>query len=559
MGSPVLPWDSASTIVGVVSCGVRYRLFCGVSKFALALAVLVTCVIAEPSGGQTTSCPAVPDPGALPDAAALKEMNAFVAGLGVRPTGSHAHVRYIDWIRRRLKQISGVTLTELDFPIDRWKARRTRVEMISGGQVVRLPVADAIPYCAPTGPQGVTAPLVLVPTGQAITGAGAAGRIVVRPAPAGGIPQAAFQLPIISWGIYDPNNTIDPLGIFYGDFIAYNDRVADLRNAAAAGAAGILFVKELPRSQLIDHYEPYEGTQWGVPGAFLGADEGKQITDAIAAGAQPSARIITRARVKRVVTPSILATIQGQSAQRIVIDSHTDGTNAVEDNGPVAMLAMARYFAALPLACRPRTIQFAFSTAHFYQRVADPAVRDGGAEQLAQQLDRDYDQGTVSVVLALEHLGAIDYEQVARPDGVGLMLEPNGLRCIQFIGVTPSPALVAAVDGVVRGYDMQRTILLQGSDVPGNTVPAHCSFGGEGTPYERHLLPTIGVIAAPQSLYDPAFGLEGIDFDVMHDELLGFTELVNRLGVMQQSDIDGDVPSERAQRAAGAPGCPQAN
>src|SRR5262249_4963668 len=136
---------------------------------------------------------------------------------------------------------------------------------------------------------------------------------------------------------------------------------------------------------------------------------------------------------------------------------------------------------------------------------------------------------------------------------------PNGQRAIQFIGVTPSPALVAAVDGVVHDYDLERTILLQGSDAPGNTVPAHCSFGGEGTPYERHLLPTIGVISAPQWLYDPAFGLEAIDFDVMHQEVLGFTDLVNRLGTMDQSDIAGDVPSERLQRAAGAPACPQAN
>lgn len=165
----------------------------------------------------------------------------------------------------------------------------------------------------------------------------------------------------------------------------------------------------------------------------------------------------------------------------------------------------------------------------------------------------------MSVVLVLEHLGARDYEQVTRPDGVGKVLEPNGLRTIQFIAVTPSPALIATVDGVVRDYDMRRTILLRGSDLPGDTVPEHCSFGGEGTPYNQHLLPTIGVIAAPQSLYDPAFGLEGIDFEVMRDEVRGFTELVNRLGTMDQNAIAGEIPSERAQRAAGAPGCPEAN
>jgi hypothetical protein len=84
----------------------------------------------------------------------------------------------------------------------------------------------------------------------------------------------------------------------------------------------------------------------------------------------------------------------------------------------------------------------------------------------------------------------------------------NGLRAIQFIGITPSPALVAAVAEVVRNYNMERTILLQGADAPGSTVPSHCNFGGEGTPYNVHLLPTIGVISAPQSLYDPPFGME---------------------------------------------------
>jgi hypothetical protein len=163
-------------------------------------------------------------------------------------------------------------------------------------------------------------------------------------------------------------------------------------------------------------------------------------------------------------------------------------------------------------------------------------------------------------VLVLEHLGAIDYEGFPRADGgPGEELRPTGLRAIQFIGVTPSPALVGAVGAVVQGYDMQRTIALQGADAPGATVPSHCNFGGEGTPYDQHLLPTIGVIAAPQSLYDPSFGLEGIDFEVMRSELLGYTELVNRLGTMPQAAIAGAIPAERAQRAAGGAGCPLEN
>ena len=523
-----------------------------------ALALALSAALAS-SASAATICPTAPDPSTLPDAAALKQADSFVASLGVRPTGSATHAAYVNWIRQQLQGIPGVQITDINYQINRWSTSGASLTMHAGGRDVALPIADAIPYSQPTAAGGVTAPLVVVPDSQQITAANSNGKIVVREADAGSVPNADFLLPVVSWETYDPNHTIDPSGNFYGDFINYIPRVNDLRDAAAAGAKGLLFVKNLPRSQIIDHYEPYEGEDFPVPGVFLGADEGKQITDAISGSQDPTATITDNARFDNVTTPSIEAVIPGETPQRIVIDSHTDGTNAVEDDGPVAMVAMARYFSALPLACRPRTIQFAFSTAHFYQRLGSPAIRDGGAEQLAEQLDRDYDKGTVSSVLVLEHLGAKDYEQVPRTDGgPGVVLQPNGLRSIQFIGVTPSPSLVAAVDSVVRTYDMQRTILLQGADAPGNTVPMHCSFGGEGTPYENHLLPTIGVIAAPQFLYDPAFELDAVDFDVMHSELLGYTELVNRLMVMSQSDVSGSVDAERMQRAMGAPGCPQA-
>lgn len=538
------------------------------ARWALALIALVP--LALPGSGAASpratsallpaSCPVAPDPSALPDAATLREMNSFVAALGVRPTGSASHNKYIAWIRRQLRTIHGVQISEQHFTINRWSGRSMSLQLRSGSSTTTLPVAAPVPYAEPTTRGGASAPLVQIPDQERITAANAAGRIVVRPAPAGSVPNVDFFLPIVSWLVYDPNNTIDPTQSFFGDFINYNARVADLRDAASAGAKGLLFVKDLPRRQLTNHYEPYEGTPWKVPAVYLGADEGKAISDALASGAPVSARLVLHASFKQVDSPTIIANISGASPQRIVIDSHTDGTNAVEDNGPVAMVAMARYLADLPAACRPRRIEFVFPTAHFYQRVADPALRHGGAGVVARQLDAEYDRGLVSSVLVLEHLGAIDYEQMPRSDGgPGSELLPNGLRAVQFIGVTPSPSLVATVTEVVRKYDMQRTILLQGADAPGSTVPSHCNFGGEGTPYNQHLLPTMGVISAPQSLYDPSFGLEGIDFKVMHDELLGYTELVNRLGTMSQAEVAGQIPLEREQRAHGGAPCPPEN
>src|SRR4051794_8050552 len=517
------------------------------------LSIVVAVIAALGGTARAADCPVAPDPAKLPDAAGLKQMNAFLGPLGARPTGSPEQQVYIDWIRRELRRIPGVKVSEVGYPINRWSEQSSTLRLRVDGRPTTLPVADAIPYSLPTSKDGVAGPAVLTPDDPAITADNAAGKVVVRPAPVGSVPMYDLFLPVVSWEVYDPNRTIDPTSNFEGDFINYTARTTDLRAAAKAGAKGILFLKDLPRRQLEGHYEPYEGTGWGVPGAFLGADEAKAITDALAAGKSVSARIVERARYDKVTTPSIEATLPGGSPQRLVIDSHTDGTNAVEDNGPVAMVAMLRYFASLPLACRPRTLQMAFSTAHFYQRVVHPDERHGGAGQLADQLDADYDKGTVSAVVVLEHLGAKDYEPAPRTDGgAGKELKPTGLPAIDFLAITPSPSLVAATDAVVRSYGLKRSILLQGSDAPGTTAPSHCNFGGEGTPYNVHLLPTIGIIAAPQFLYDPAIELEGIDFDVMHREVLAFTELINRMQPMSQTEIEGDVGLERRRRAAGA-------
>ncbi|HEX4563806.1 MAG TPA: hypothetical protein VH115_05065, partial [Solirubrobacteraceae bacterium] len=506
------------------------------------------------------SCPDAPDPAALPDAAKLREMNAPLAALGVRPTGSAAQNSYISWIRKQLGTVPGAQISEERFTINRWSHGPMELQLEAGETTTPVPVAAPVPYAQPTTSDGVSGPVVEIPDSEAITAANAAGRIVLRPAPAGSVPNYDFFLPVVIWLVYDPQATIDPTQTFFGDFINYNARVADLRDAAAAGAKAILFVKELPASQLTNHYEPYEGTPWKVPAVYLGADEGKQIADAIASGANVRARLVLHASYRSVETPTIRALIGGESRQRIVVDSHTDGTNAVEDNGPIAMVAIARYLATLPSECRPRDVEFVFPTAHFFQRVVDPSKRYGGAGVIATQLDSEYEQGKVSSVLTLEHLGAIDYEQMPRAaGGPGFELLPNGLRAIQFVGITPSPALVGAVTEVVQHYGMERTILLQGADAPGSTVPSHCNFGGEGTPYNVHLLPTVGEISAPQSLYDPSFGLEGIDFNVMHAELLGFTQLLNKLGTMSQAEVAGEIPLERQERAAGGASCPPEN
>jgi hypothetical protein len=274
-----------------------------------------------------------------------------------------------------------------------------------------------------------------------------------------------------------------------------------------------------PSAQAKGQYAPYEGVRWDVPAIYVGADEGKRLVDA--AGAGGSATLRTTASRSTAETRSVIATLPGRSNERIVIQSHTDGMNAIWDNGPAAMLAMARYFASLPLACRPRTLQFVFTTAHLH-------LSQSGAFCFASILDKEYESGTVAFVLAVEHLGAREFAAVARTDGgPGRRLEATGQNELFITFAIESPVLVEALIERIVAHDLRRTFVLRGADAPHVGFPPHRSFGGEGGPYREYLVPTVAGISGPWTLYNPSFGLdELVDFDLMRRQALAFGDVV---------------------------------
>jgi hypothetical protein len=515
-------------------------------------AALLT-IAASPAAALGATCPDRTSADQLSSQARIRALNEQQWKLGPRPTGTRAHARFIDLLEREMRAIDGVRTSSVRYRIRRWDSRSTTMRLDGAD----LPVAGPVPYAKATGAGGVTAPLAAVPPDQAITTDNAAGRIVVRDATPTSVPLSVFFPGILGRSVFDPGATLDRDAPYQRDFLSYDARVQDLEDAARAGAAGVLFLLDRPREQVAGHYAPYEGVHWGVPAAFLGADESQRVREALAGGA-PSATLAVDATTTPATTRMLLARLPGASRERLVVESHTDGVNAVWDNGPVAMIAMARYLARLPRACRPRTIQFAFTTGHLYQRLRGTAVRDGSAELLAHQLDRDYDKGTVAGVVAVEHLGARQYEPVARSEGApGRVLRRTGRSELTLVGVTDSSRLVRAVETVVLRRDLRRTAVLAGADIAdAGRVPPHCSMGGEGTSYNKHLLPTVGLIAAPATLYDPPFGLEGIDFAEMRAQTLAITDLLLALGPMSRSAIAGKVIDYRRQRRNGTPGCP---
>jgi hypothetical protein len=503
--------------------------------------------IAEASG-----CPSTTDPGDFASAATLRNWNEAMHDFGPRPTGSRTHHRFVDWLQRRLDVIPGVTTSSRTRRFKRQTERSASLRVEIGGRDHKLALAAPLPYSKRTGKHGVSGPLVYLPNDTEISAANAAGRIVVRDYPAGELPNAAFDF--VSWFSYDPLGTFDPNGTYKRDWLSSQPET-DMIDASRADAAGVLFVHELPRRQIRGFYRPYHGIHYPASGLHLGVDEGERIKQAIASGAAKSARITLRARLKRSASTRMLfGRLPGPGQRRVVLQTHSDGVNALWDNGHVPMLAIARYFSNLPRKCRPGPMEFVFGPAHLYLRPTDSAA---STDAYAEQLDSAYDRGEVAVVLSLEHLGGREWEAVERGGGrPGLRLRKTGLSEVTSTFVTESDFLVDTLADVIRRRDVERSLLLKGTTLPDDShVPPWCSFGGEGTAYMQRLLPTVAFVASPWPLFSSSYGMELIDLELLREQSLMFNDFLLRMRGASQEAIAGKYTQYRADREAGKPTC----
>jgi hypothetical protein len=520
----------------------------------LAAAILAAAVAALAPAASAAPCPSVANPAQLAGTKALRGWNTALDNFGVRTTGSRNHVRYVNWLERRLGEIPGVDVSSLRYRFHRWQARSASLRVTLTGQQRTLQPAGPVPYSKPQGPNGPTAPLVYLPSDTDITAANSAGKLVVRDLAGGELQNSLFQY--VAWSIFDPRNTLDPNGIYKRDWLN-GQPVEDMEAAGKVGAAGVLFVHEFPRSEIRGHYRPYEGIHWKVPALHLGVDEGEQLKRAIVAGTAGSGRIALDALTERnAPTRTLVAKLDGPGRRRVVVETHSDGVNALWDNGSVPILAIARYFSRLPRRCRPGPMEFVLTTAHLYQRL-DGHSHGAGDELYARKIDRAYDQGTVKLVLALEHLGAYQWDAVPRGGGLpGYTLERTDLSEPSTTFVTESPFLVGTLERAIKRRNVERSLLLKGTALADDShVPPYCSFGGEGTPYMRHLIPTVGFIAAPWTLFDAGYGLEQIDFRLLRRQTLQFTDFLLELRGVSQAKIAGKYTQYRRERKQGKAVC----
>lgn len=318
----------------------------------------------------------------------------------------------------------------------------------------------------------------------------------------------------------------------------------DLLAASFGGAAGFISAINASRDQMEGYYTHHSGTHWLVPGVFIGADAYSTLLEAAAKNGTASIRVDAQYSTKRV--PRFWATLPGQSNETIVLATHTDGVTYVQENGPVALLTLARYFASMPLSARKKTIRFDFEASHLaYQLDSD--------KLLAKSLDATYDNAndTTAFVIAIEHLGSREILPMANSSTNELAYTGKSEALLWSVG--PSQHAIDSVVNIAESRNLNNTVVAPGFP-PGNddAVPKYFSMGGLGSYYHSALLPTAALITGPWSLWAPNFGADALDYDLLRVQHMAIGDAVLALSEYSKAELAGNYTQYRERRAMGA-------
>jgi hypothetical protein len=440
--------------------------------------------------------------------AQLRSWHEELDAMGMRSTGSPVHERFIDVLISRLKQ-AGVTQVHAEpVPFTRWTAGTWSLELGQPHAKGRIATSSYIPYSGSTPPDGVTGPLALIRPGQTPAAGSLAGKIAVFEVPSA--PIAYSLMEEISYGRYDPQNLIDPAGQYSRPWGGVGDLITLLDTLPASGAIGCIGIIDLPAAGAHGSYYPYDGHIRTVPGVFVDGTVGPYL-EALTATDTPI-RLTLTASTEHFVSRNVVGLIPGRTNEVVILNSHTDGPNAVEDNGPNTIIAMSQYLSRLPRQSLPRSVLVSFTTGHFH----------GGIGQVTFAKDhKDSTLTRAACALTLEHLGALEWEENSDHE-MALTGKPE----LGVIFVPENKVMVDASLAALKRAGSGPALALR-PYVTAKGSPNGYGWPGEGTQLwsDGHVM-TMNYITGPTYLLNWGIPtLNKCDINRMRREAVSFTQM----------------------------------
>lgn len=443
-------------------------------------------------------------PVALPTPAQVRADFQRMVNFGPRLTGNDAHSRFIGWLEQEFSD-AGYELLPCDvYQTSRWAVQEFGLDVLDGSTPGPAKVATYFPRSKETPAQGVTGPLLYAgsppPLSFSGTDAGALQAGLARyPAElaswARALPSTLSGSPRGSVLLVDlPAPLPITTGLFSGLVTYYNGQgeseaqlaasdykrlwlvpglTMPLDSFTALGVAGVVLILDASYAALKGQYLPFEWKNEGVPALYVDRDAGAKLRAQSAT--RPTARLTLTATRETVPSPTVTAVLPGRSKETLIFNTHTDGMGFVEENGPVAFVHLARYFASLPAAERlKRTLVFAMWPGHMSN---DLPQAQGWIDVHKDLVDR------AAAALTVEHLGCSEWT-----DSTDKGYHSTGRAELFAIWTSQGKMFELTRDAVVK-LDLPRTALLR--------APAQFGVGG---PFFQAGIPEIGALAGPEYL-----------------------------------------------------------
>jgi hypothetical protein len=453
----------------------------------------------------------------------------LLAKLGPRFPGSDTHERLIAHVAGQWSEL-GMDVREDVLGFERWDppGDPDGLRLTVDGQAVEI--SSAFPYSGTTGPDGVRGRLRHL-RGPLPRWSRARGGIAVVEVRNRELPASAVV------GSWDPD---DPWGRAANPMLPATLVGLGLKRAARAGVKGVvLVVRGVSAANARGQYAPFTLSYSGIPAVSVAGGAADAVLHAAQRGAQAEL-VLDATLTKDASMRTVWAAVEGtrRPEETVLVVTHSDGTNVVEENGHIGLLQLARDVTAH----RPqRTIVFVFTAGHL--RI--PAVTTGHGQATSRWLTDHPDwwaggPGHRRAVsgLVIEHLGALEYRDDPATGDYG----PTGQAEPELLyASTPELRMLADIEW--RGIE------------PGPTrvsMPNELIQFGEGQPLYLERIPNISLVTVPQYLLSTEPG-DYVDVKLLQRQVESFARLLRRLDTLPSASV-GSIAPHTTLRKIGAGG-----
>jgi hypothetical protein len=447
-------------------------------------------------------------PNLLPTQQQVWNQQLWMAKLGPKYTGNAAHATFVEFLATEFKKAS-CDVARKRYTLPRWDAKRWEITIApASGERFKAPVTSYFPYSGQTPAAGVTGGLVYAGSNPKFTLTGLQGKIALIDFATNTREWAKVYQ---QWGINPPTET------FPDAMRPARGAVNDLTQFQKAGAIGVILGwTDISDANAADQYTPFSRPPQGIPGLYVGRATLDRLKALAASGANATV-VLEADTIPDTPTDTLIATLPGSTDEVVIVNTHTDGPNATEENGALGILALANYFAKIPKSERRRTLVFPLTTGHFASPWV-PSIR-GVIDKHPEIIRR------AVAAVTVEHLGCREWM-----DDASMRYAATG-KNEWSVAITPDKAMGKALTGALRGS----------RDRAGVVNPANGGWLGEGSSLSRAGIPTIGYIPQPNYLLaGPADGcIEKLDPALLHSQIQVFAKLLHVIETMDAGQLKG--------------------